>query len=146
MDKNLKKGEDYTGVTVVYLCHDGKGNYLLNKRSNQTRDEHGTWDPGGGGLEFGDTVENTLKKEIKEEYCTDVIRYEFLGFRDVHRMNNDRPTHWIALDFKVLINRDKVKNGEPHKFDEIGWFTSDRFPSPMHSQFPFFLGKYGEKI
>ncbi len=146
MDKNLKKGEDYTGVTVVYLCHDGKGNYLLNKRSNQTRDEHGTWDPGGEGLEFGDTVENTLKKEIKEEYCTDVISYEFLGFRDVHRMNNDRPTHWIALDFKVLIDRDKVKNGEPHKFDEIGWFTSDRFPSPTHSQFPFFLEKYGEKI
>lgn len=146
MEKVLKKGEDYTGITVVYLCHDGKGNYLLNKRSNQTRDEHGTWDAGGGGLEFGDTVENTLRKEIKEEYCTDVMSYEFLGYRDVHRTHNGNPTHWIALDFKVLVDREKVKNGEPHKFDEIGWFTLDKFPKPLHSQFPFFIEKYREKI
>ena len=69
----MKRGEDYTGVAVVYFCHDGKGNFLLNKRGVNCRDEHGTWDPGGGGIEFGDTVENSLRKEIKEEYCTDVI-------------------------------------------------------------------------
>jgi ADP-ribose pyrophosphatase YjhB (NUDIX family) len=146
MDQKLKKGEDYTGVTVVYLCHDGRGNFLLNKRGNQTRDEHGTWDAGGGGLEFNDTVENTLRKEIKEEYCTDVISFEFLGFRDVHRMHEGRPTHWIALDFMVLVDRDKAKNGEPHKFDEIGWFVMGRFPQPLHSQFPYFLEKYKDKI
>jgi len=28
----MKKGEDYIGSAVVYLCHDGKGNFLLNKR------------------------------------------------------------------------------------------------------------------
>ena len=146
MDQHLKKGEDYAGVTVVYLCHDGRGNYLLNKRSNQTRDEHGTWDSGGGGLEFNDTVEGTLKKEIREEYCTDVIGYQFLGFRDIHRTNEGRPTHWIALDFKVLVDREKVKNGEPHKFDEVGWFKLEEFPRPLHSQLPFFLEKYKEKI
>ena len=146
MNRKMKKGEDYTGITIVYLCHDGKGNYLLNKRGNQTRDEHGTWDPGGGGLEFGDTVENTLKKELNEEYGTDPIKAEFLGFRDVHRVHGGHPTHWIALDFKVLVNRDKVKNGEPHKFDEIGWFTLDKLPKPLHSQFPFFLEDYKEKL
>ena len=142
----MKKGEDYTGVSIIYLCHDGKGNYLLNKRSVQARDENGRWDCGGGGLEFGDTVENTLKKEIQEEYCTDVIGYEFLGYRDVHRMNNGRPTHWIALDFKVLVDRDKVKNGEPHKFDEIGWFKLGEFPEPLHSQLPLFLRDYKNRI
>jgi ADP-ribose pyrophosphatase YjhB (NUDIX family) len=146
MDQQLKKGVDYTGVTVVYLCHDGRGNYVLNKRGNQARDEHGTWDSGGGGLEFNDTVEDTLKKEIKEEYCTNVLDYQFLGFRDIHRVNEGKSTHWIALDFKVLVNREKVKNGEPHKFDEIGWFKLREFPQPMHSQFPIFLDKYKEKI
>jgi len=146
MDQQLKKGEDYTGVTVVYLRHDGRGNYVLNKRSNQTRDEHGTWDSGGGGLELNDTVENTLRKEIKEEYCTDVLGSQFLGFRDIHRIYEGKPTHWIALDFKVLVNREKVKNGEPHKFDEVGWFKLGEFPQPMHSQFPILLEKYKEKI
>lgn len=97
----MKKGLDYTGISIIFFCHDGKGNYLLNKRSKNCRDEHGCWDPGGGGLEFGDDVIETLKKEIKEEYGTDVIEYEFLGYRDVHRTLNGKTTHWIALDFKV---------------------------------------------
>lgn len=101
---------------------------------------------GGGGLEFSDTVENTLKKEIAEEYCTDVMSYEFLGYRDVHRENQRVKTHWIALDFKVRVNKEKVANGEPHKFDDVQWFTLSNLPSPLHSQFPNFLEKYKDKL
>ena len=142
----MKKGVDFPGITIVYLCHDGKQNFLLNKRSIRCRDEHGCWDCGGGGLELGDTPEATLRKEIKEEYCTEVLAYEFLGYRDVHRVHHGEKTHWIALDFKVLVDREKVSNGEPHKFDEIGWFKLNSFPQPLHSQFPFFLEKYTNKL
>lgn len=142
----MKKGEDYTGVTIVYLCHDGNGKYLLNKRNENCRDEHGTWGFGGGGLEFLDTVENTLRKEIMEEYCTDVIDYEFLGYRDVHREHNEKKTHWIALDFKVQVDVSKVKNGEPHKFDELGWFKVGEFPRPHHSQMEETLRLYEGRL
>lgn len=142
----MKKGVDYPGVTIVFLCHDGQGNYLLNKRSKNCRDEHGHWDPGGGGLEFGDRIETTLKKEIQEEYCTDVLEYEFLGYRDVHRTNKGVATHWIALDFKVLVDRSQVKNGEPHKFEELGWFALEDLPSPLHSQFPKALKQYKNRL
>lgn len=142
----MKKGEDYTGVTIVFLCHDGQGNYLLAKRSANCRDEHHTWDQGGGALELGDTVENTLRKEIKEEYCTDVLAHEFLGFRDVHREHEGRKTHWVALDFKVLVDRSKAANGEPHKFDHLQWFRLDELPVPLHSQLPYFLDKYKEHL
>lgn len=142
----MQKGVDYIGNAVVYFCHDGKGNFLLNKRSQNCRDEQGTWDPGGGGIEFNDTVINTLKKEIAEEYCTNVLDFEFLGYRDVHRENAGKKTHWIALDFKVLVDRDKVANGEPHKFDAVEWFTLDNLPSPLHSQFPNFIKLYREYL
>ena len=142
----MQKGIDYIGNTVVYFCHDGKGNVLLSKRGKNSRDEQGTWDPGGGGVEFGDTIESTLKKEIVEEYCTDVLSYEFLGYRDVHREHEGRKTHWIALDFKVLVDREKARNGEPHKLDAIGWFTLKNLPSPLHSQFPKFLELYKNKL
>lgn len=142
----MKKGEDHPGVAIVYLCHDDKGNILMSKRSVNCRDEHGRWDHGAGALELGDTVENTLKKEIFEEYCTDVLGYEFLGYRDVHREHDGKKTHWVALDFKVHIDRDKVENGEPHKFDEIGWFTLNTLPTPLHSQFPTFLKSYKDRL
>ena len=61
-------------------------------------------------------------------------------------MLNGKKTHWISLDFKVKVDRTKVANGEPHKFDEIGWFTLDQLPSPMHSTFPMILKQYREKL
>ena len=78
----MKKGVEYPGVTVSFFCHDGAGNYLFAKRGTNCRDEHGCWDNGGGGLDLHDTVIGTLKKEIKEEYGTEALDYEFLGYRD----------------------------------------------------------------
>lgn len=145
-EDTMRKGIDYIGNCVVFACHDGEGNYLLSKRSPNCRDEHGTWDPGGGGIETHDTVLDTLAKEIGEEYCTDVLEYEFLGYRDVHREHEGEKTHWIALDFKVRIDRSKVQNGEPHKLEEIRWFRLDDLPTPLHSQFPHFLEKYRDRL
>ena len=64
----------------------------------------------------------------------------------MHRENSGKKTHWIALDFKVLVDKAKVKNGEPHKLDAVEWFSLDNLPSPLHSQFPFFLEKYKDKL
>lgn len=97
-------------------------------------------------MDFGDTIENTLKKEIMEEYCTDVLYYEFLGYRDVHRENNGKKTHWVALDFKVLVDANKVKNGEPNKFECVEWFTLKNLPEPLHSQLSNILKLYKDKL
>lgn len=142
----MKKGVDYPGVTVSYFCHDGKGNFVFNKRSVNCRDEHGRWDNGGGGLDFGDGVEQTLRKEIKEEYGAEVLAHEFLGYREVHREQEGKKTHWIALYFKVLVNHGEVSNCEPHKFDAVEWFRLDALPSPLHSQLPLALAEYKERL
>lgn len=142
----MKLGIDCIGVTVTFFCHDGQGNIIFVKRSEKARDEHGRWDIGGGAIDFGDKVEDTLKKEIKEEYCTDVLDYEFLGYRDAHRIQNGIKTQWISLDFKVLVDRNKAKNGEPEKFTDFGWFTLDTRPEPLHSMLPEFFAKYENKL
>lgn len=143
----MKKGIDYIGVTASFFCHDGKGKFIFAKRSKNARDERGNWDNGGGAIEFLDTAEQTIRKEIKEEYCVDVLGTEFLGYRDVFRVNHEgQQTHWVSLDFKVLVDPTGMKIGEPHKFDDIGWFSLDSLPSPLHSQVPFALKKYKEKL
>jgi 8-oxo-dGTP pyrophosphatase MutT (NUDIX family) len=142
----MKQGLDHIGISVTYFCHDGQGNFIMAKRSQQARDEKGLWDTGGGGLDFGLTVEETLVKEIKEEYSTDVLGYEFLGYRDVHREHEGLKTHWVALDFKVLVDRKKVKIGEPHKFDDLQWFRLDNLPADLHSQLDIFFKAYKEKL
>ena len=142
----MKKGIDFIGVSICFFCHDGKGNFLMSKRSTNCRDEQGLWDTGAGALEFGDNVEDRLRNEIKEEFCTDVLDYEFLGFKDMHRENNGVKTHWIGLFFKVLVDKNKVQNGEPHKFDEVKWFTFETLPKELHSQLPYIFDKYKDKL
>ena len=139
----MRNGVDYIGNAAVTLCHDGKGKYLLGLRSDKCRDEHFTWDPiGSGGIEFGDSIIETIHKEVKEECNADVIAIEFMGIREVFREHNGKPTHWIQFDHKVHIDPTDVCITEPEKCLELGWFEIDEFPEPMHSQFPLFLAKY----
>jgi len=119
----------------------------MGKRTDKTRDEHGKWELGGGGVNFREPIIQALKREIKEEYCTNVKKIEFLGYRDIHRVDEKkRKTHWIGLDFKVLVNRKRVKNGEPKKIEEIRWVRLEKLPNPQHSQFPVFLKKYKPRL
>lgn len=144
----MVKGIDFIAVAVVYFCHDGKGRFVMGRRTQNARDERGRWDIGGGGVEMGDTLEQTLRREIKEEYGTDVLSFEFLGYRDVFRIQNGQKSHWLALDFKVLINPSQVQNGEPHKFETVGWFAKNTMPDmrECHSQLPVFLKNYQRRL
>jgi 8-oxo-dGTP diphosphatase len=142
----MKKGTDCIGISVCYVCHDGAGNYLFQKRSENCRDERGRWDTGGGALEFGETVEEALRKELMEEYGVTPLETEFLGFRDVFREQDGVPTHWLALNFRVRVDRDRAHNAEPHKFDEIGWFPLTAVPQPLHSQLPAFFEVFGGRL
>ncbi|MBP7804915.1 MAG: NUDIX domain-containing protein [Candidatus Pacebacteria bacterium] len=142
----MKRGIDYIGISVSYFCHDGKGNYVMSLRGKNCRDEHGTWDFGGGSVEFGDTIEETLKKEIKEEYGADIYRKKFLGHIETFREHEGEKMHWIHFHYLVQVHPEEVINGEPHKFDDIGWFRLDALPTPLHSAVPEILTKYKERM
>lgn len=142
----IRRGIDAIGVGVVFFCHDGAGKYLLGKRSQNCRDEHGAWDPGGGGVEQGEMLEEALRREVNEEYGATVLSHEFLGFREVHREHNGQRTHWVAFDFKVQVDPATVRIAEPEMMDDLRWVTIDEIPEPMHSQFPAFLEKYSERF
>lgn len=137
-------GVDYIGISTPFYCHDGKGNFLLHKRSKNCRDEQGNWDPGSGKLDFGTTLEENVLREVFEEYgCTGEIQ-ERLPSHDIFRENNGVKTHWVAVPFFVKVDPSQVKNNEPEKIDEIGWFTLDNLPTPLHTGFAFTLNTYKE--
>ena len=132
--QNLKAGIDNIGVNCVFWCHDGNGRVLMHKRSNNCRDEQGRWDCGGGAMEFGETFEDTVRREVMEEYGVEPLEIQYLITRNVLREHNGQKTHWIKNMHWVLVDPAKVINNDPQKADEIGWFTFDDLPEPLHSQ------------
>lgn len=137
----MKPGIDYIGITTPFYCVDGQGHLLMHKRSSNCRDEVGRWDTGAGQLSFGEEVEDCVLREIKEEYgCNGKILFK-IHPHSVIRIQNGVKTHWLAIPHIVLVEPEKVKNNEPHKIDDIAWFTLDSLPRPIHSAFRRYILK-----
>jgi 8-oxo-dGTP diphosphatase len=143
----MQKGVDYIGVAIVPFLHDGNGRYLVGLRTDKCRDEHFTWEPlGGGGLKFGETIEEAIVREVLEETGAKPFNFKYLGFREVHREHEGKKTHWLAFDYQAQVNPETIKIMEPEKCAEIRWCTVTEIPTPMHSQFPLFLERYKDRL
>lgn len=139
----MQKGFDHIGVSVIPFCHDGKGRYLVSRRGEGCKDEKGAWEPAGGGsVEQNESLDDAVRREILEECGATVVALECLGFREVFRNMDGRPSHWIAFDYKVQIDPETVSITEPEKCSELRWCTVDEIPQPQHTQFPIFIQKY----
>ena len=86
-------------------------------------------------MELGEDFETAVRREIKEEYCTDVADLKFLTTTNVLRKNGEESTHWVALIFAAEVIPEQVRIGESGAMEEIRWFTEENLPTPLHSQF-----------
>lgn len=134
-DVDHRRGIDYIGVGICCVVHDGNGNILMMKRGEHARDEQGKWDIVGGAIEFSEYIDEAVRREIMEEICVEPFNVQFVKAYEAHRIHNGAPTHWIQLFHTVQVDPDKVKNGEPLKIAELGWFNKSNLPEPRHSQF-----------
>src|SRR5512139_2254841 len=129
-DIRKHKGVSFTGIRTVFWCYNNDGQIFLAKRSKNARDEHGRWDPGAGGLKHGQTLEENVRRELKEEYDVEPFELNFIGYRDVFReLEDGTPTHWLAMDFAARVDPSDLRINEPHMFDDFGWFTLDELPA-----------------
>lgn len=128
------KGVDYTGITGSCICLDDDGRFILSKRSQNCRDEQGTWEIVGGSIEFGETLEEHVRREVREEYNAQLGELKLLEPVTLNRVHNGKATHWILFVWTAkVLNIPDVRINDPRAIDEIGWFTLDTLPSPLHS-------------
>lgn len=143
------KGASFTGITTPFICYDANGMIFMARRSKNARDEHGNWDCGAGGLKHGQTVQDSMLRELREEYgVTEPIAVDYLGYFDVFRTLSDGTlTHWVAMPFAVQVKRNHIQILEPDMVDGYGWFELSNLPSPLHSAWSTtFLPQFGEKL
>jgi ADP-ribose pyrophosphatase YjhB (NUDIX family) len=133
----MKPGKDKIGIFVTAVCHDGQGNFLMGKRGGEARDHHGSWEFGGGTVEFGETTESALIREMTEEFEVAPFHIKHVHVRDFV----SESSHWLGVFFVAQIDRAQVRIVQP-VYDEIGWFTLETLPSPMLADDADFIPYY----
>lgn len=103
----------------------------MSKRGPKARDGHGAWDFGGGGIDFGESPEETVRRELLEEFgCQTIRSIQALPVLSIVREREGRKDHWIGFPFLIEVDPSEVRINEPGFIDEIGWFDIDQLPSP----------------
>lgn len=142
---DLKPGKDYIGVGGGVLIFNDQGQVLLMKRSAGAKNEAGYWCKPGGTIEFGETAEEAMIREIKEELDIDIEITGFVNF--TNHIIAKEGQHWVALNFIARIIGGELKNMEPHKHEEIVWFDLDNLPEKLtqtaREPIEEYLKKYG---
>lgn len=132
------KGKSFVGVSTAVAIFNESGQIFLAQRSKNARDEHGRWDVCGGGLKWGNTLEDNARRELSEEFAIESkAPLTQIGIRQAFRTDHHGDkTHWICVDHIIVLNSKEageVKINEPENFDDCGWFDLDDLPSPLHS-------------
>lgn len=114
------------GVGVgVFVVKDGK--VLLGKRLGSHG--KGKWCPPGGHLEFGEDVEECMRREALEEVGVKIKNVKMGPW--VNNFYPDEDNHYVALIAVSDYESGEVRVLEPDKFETWDWFDWDDLPSPL---------------
>lgn len=142
MNEEVKPGVHYTGISTPFYCNDGNGLFVMHRRSINCRDEQGRWDFGSGSLDFGQEPDFSVLRELREEYGIEGTIQEQLPAHSLLRIVNQVQTHWLIIPYFVLGEVHAARIMEPHKADEIGIFTLNNLPSPLHTGVELTMKKF----
>lgn len=119
----MKNGIDYIGVGIGAVIINKDKKIFLHKRGKKARNEKGKWGSPGGTLRFGETFEEAVKREMKEEFGVDIEPVDIFETFN-HKIPDDKQ-HWVAIAFVYKIKKGKPKIMETDKCEKIGWFTME---------------------
>jgi len=118
--KRLYPKQPVIGVGAVVIC-DGK--ILLEKRKNEPG--KGKWSVPGGLVELGESVEQTVMREVEEETGLEVEKPEHIDVVDnvVRDDNGEIMYHFVIVDYFVKLKGGTLKAASDA--EELRWVTFD---------------------
>ena len=127
-NKNIKIGCE------IFLVH--KGSILLGKRKNCYG--QGTWALPGGHLEYGESLIECAKRELKEEIGIEAIELKLMGIID----HIDERGHYLHVSFLLEKFLGEIKNAEPHLCEEWQFFNINDLPQEIFKPHQKILSTY----
>ncbi len=111
------RGEVIRAV-IAHIIRDGKI-LLIEKKKGHGR---GKWNGPGGKIEPGESPEEAMVREVKEEVGIDVLSYRLLGHIEFFSVNEE--------DWEVFVYRVEDFRGRPIETEEARpqWIDIDNIP------------------
>ncbi len=128
--------QQYPRVGVgVMILKDGK--VLLGKRKGSHGEGEYAWP--GGHMEYMESFEECVRREVKEEtgIKIDNIRFlRLLNFKDY------APKHYVDLGFVAEWKNGEPQVVEPDRIESWAWYNIDNLPKPLFMAIPSYIEAY----
>lgn len=125
----MQAGRDYVGVGVGAIVFGADGRVFLAQRGPLAKNECGCWEFPGGGVDFGERLEQTIRREFREEYGMEIAVERLLHVAD--HILPEEGQHWVSPTFIARHVGGEPQIREPGKCSAIGWFALDALPEPL---------------
>jgi 8-oxo-dGTP diphosphatase len=110
----------------VFAVIERDGHFLLARRR-----DIGWWNLAGGGLEAGETVDEGLAREVREEIGVEIEIVRLVGVYSKPRKQE------IVLAFLCHLRDPQAQPMTSEEVSEVGWFLPEALPTdllPKHRQ------------
>ncbi len=125
----MQPGIDYIGVSVGAIILNERDEFFMSQRGQKARNERGCWEFPGGRVEYGETLQAAIVREILEEFGITIAIERFLATDD--HILPDEKQHWVATTYITRLATGIPQILEPEKCAAIGWFTLATLPQPL---------------
>ncbi|MFZ3009408.1 MAG: NUDIX hydrolase [Candidatus Microsaccharimonas sp.] len=110
---------------AAFVFRDGK--FLMQQRKGSHGE--GTWSTPGGHLEFGESFEDTARREVKEETGMDITNVRFGAITNDQFV--DEGKHYVTIWMISDWAKGEPYITEPDKCIAQDWFDFDTLPEPL---------------
>lgn len=105
-------------VSVAGVIVDDEGRALLIQRR-----DNGHWEPPGGVLEHGETIEDALRREVREETGLEIEPGPLTG------VYQNMPRHIVAMVFRCTVAEGRLREND--EVMAFCWATPDQVDDLM---------------
>lgn len=135
-------------VPAAYLFLVKNNKILLQRRCN-TGFEDGNYGLVSGHVDGNETFRQALARETKEEIGINLRASDLEVVHMMHRIEKSNPPEIrerVDVFLKAKKWRGAIKNMEPHKCDDLKWFSFDDLPDNIIVYVKFAIKNIRDKI